>query len=86
MEEGLLPGGAEGITLDDLVTQIREIAARSDTRAMEPDDEGAGEKGDPEEEMGEPGADEGEEGEPDVKAKEEGSEKGEDKPEEEGEK
>lgn len=82
LEEGRLPGGAEGIMLDDLVIQIREIVARTDDKAMEPGDEGAGEKGNPEEEMGEPGADEGEEGKPDAKAKEEGSDEGEDEPKE----
>lgn len=80
MEEGAAgpPGGAEGMTLDELIKKIREIDARLRGRVAAAEDrpagdEGEGEQGEPKEE-GAPDDKEGEEGETDESALEEGEE------------
>ncbi len=80
LEEGVIAGrsGAEGMTLEELTQRIREISsAARRPAAAEPKkpamDEGEGEQGNAQEELGEPGAADGEEGEKDDTAREEGS-------------
>lgn len=80
LEEGMVgpPGGAEGMTLDQLTDRIREISAALSSgaaaRVDAPVDEGAEEQSGPPEEEGAPDSDEGEEGEADPSAPEEGQE------------